>query len=196
MAFLLSLNVNFSHMPRLNFLDDRTMEIEYIHGKEGLEGVDYRKFGEIVNKLHNLKIIGPRKDTGLYWLVSLAEESMKRVGMDLEKRLLERFRIISDDAVIHGEITQLITTPDGALYIIDWDECGLGSRYQDLGFVYYALLERELGFEPFQAFMDGYGENKVEFSLVKDTAGLIALAYAGFYDFERRLELGRKLLLV
>jgi aminoglycoside phosphotransferase len=116
--------------------------------------------------------------------------------MDLEKRLLERFRIISDDAVIHGEITQLITTPDGALYIIDWDECGLGSRYQDLGFVYYALLERELGFEPFQAFMDGYGENKVEFSLVKDTAGLIALAYAGFYDFERRLELGRKLLLV
>jgi hypothetical protein len=193
-AFLLCLNAHFPHMPRINFLDKRVMAIKFISGWEGIEGLNFFRFGQVVRKLHNLEITGPLKDTGVDWLLELAKENLKRVGGKLNEPILTLFQEFPEDTVVHGEITQVISRPDGELYILDWDECGIGSHYQDLGFVYYQCLERGIGEAPFQDFMAGYADESVDIHLVKVTAGLIALAYARFYDFERRLELGRSLL--
>jgi hypothetical protein len=193
-AFLLSLNAQFPHMPRINFLDNREMAIEFISGWEGIEGLDFSQFGQVVRKLHSLEIMGPPKDTGIDWLLTLAAENLTRVGGKLDETTLELFDAFTEETVVHGEITQVITRPDGSLYILDWDECGMGSRYQDLGFVHYQFLERGLELESFQDFMDGYADESVNDALVQAAAGLIALAYARFYDFERRIALGRGLL--
>jgi len=193
-TFLLSLNDLFPHMPRLNFLDHREMAIKFIAGWEGIEGLDFSRFGRVVRKLHSLEITGPPKDTGIDWLLTLADENLSRVGGKLDEPTLKLFDAFAEETVVHGEITQVITRPDGSLYILDWDECGMGSRYQDLGFVYYQLLDYGLGLDLFQDFMDGYADESVDGSLVQATAGLIALAYARFYDFERRIALGRRLL--
>ena len=193
-AFLLSLNAHFPHMPRINFLDHREMAIKFISGWEGIEGLDLPKFGRVVKELHNLEITGPPKDTGIDWLLALADGNLTRVGEKLDESILRLFGEFTEETVVHGEITQVITKPDGSLYILDWDECGMGSRYQDLGFVYYQLLERGLGMELFQDFMDGYADESADIDLVKKTAGMISLAYAHFYDFDKRLALGRKLL--
>jgi len=193
-AFLLSLNDIFPHMPRMNFLDHRVMAIKFIAGWEGIKGLDFSKFGRVVGKLHNLEITGPPKDTGINWLLTLADENLTRVGEKLDESTLKLFDAFAEETVVHGEITQVITRPDGSLYILDWDECGMGSRYQDLGFIYYQLLECGLGLDLFQDFMNGYADESVDDSLVQATAGVIALAYARFHNFERRIALGRGLL--
>ena len=192
-AFLLQLQPNYPHMPRIKFLDDREMAIEFIPGREGLDGLDLPKFGQAVRILHNLQITGPLKDTGIDWLLEFATENLNQVGGKLNQQKLKLFQDFPKDTVVHGEITQVITRLDGEIYILDWEECGMGSRYQDLGFVYYQCLIQGLGEQSFQAFMSGYGDEP-RIDLVKMTAGLIALAYARFFDFEKRLTLGCKLL--
>jgi hypothetical protein len=193
-VFLIELQAKFSYMPVIKFLEDREMAIEFIPGQEGLEGLDFPKFGQAVRKLHDLEIKGPLKDTGIDWLLELATENLNQVGGKLYIPIISVFKEFSAKAVVHGEITQVITRPDGEIYILDWDECGMGSPYQDLGFVYYQCLISELGKQHFQDFLLNYADETVDIHLVKMTAGLIALAYARFFDFEKRLTLGCKLL--
>ena len=51
-----------------------------------------------------------------------------------------------DDAVVHGEIAQVIATPDGSLFIIDWDEIVMAPKERDLMFT----VHNDLGGAPVQ----------------------------------------------
>jgi len=190
--FFQALNAAFPYMPHTQPLDGGILEMTYIPGQEGIQGIDFHTFGRIVRQLHELDIPAPPKDTGIYWLLELAQANL--ADDTLFPALSRLVAKLPDDSIVHGEITQVITDPDGNLFIIDWDECGLGSKYQDLGFVYYALTLDNRVDECFPPFLDGYGTADLDTSLIPQTAGLIAPAYAGFSDREHRLRIGRSLL--
>jgi aminoglycoside phosphotransferase len=179
-------------MPHTQLLEDGTLEMNYIPGQEGTQGIDFSRFGQIVRQLHELDILAPPKDTGIHWLFDMARANLSDNTLDpILSQLVAR---LPDDAVVHGEIAQVIATPDGNLFIIDWDECGLGSKYHDLGFVYYTLALDGRVDECYAPFLDGYGAAGLDSALIPQVAGLIATAYAGFGDRERRLHIGRDLL--
>jgi hypothetical protein len=189
--FFQVLSAAFPHMPDTRLLDDGILEMAYIPGQEGTQGIDFRRFGQIVRQLHELDIPAPPKDTGIHWLSDLARSNL--ADDTLSPILSQLVARLPDDAVVHGEITQVIADPKGNLYIIDWDECGLGSKYHDLGFVYYTLTLDGRVDECFAPFLDGYGASGLDTSLIPQVAGLIALAYAGFADREHRLHIGHSL---
>jgi hypothetical protein len=192
--FLNALSAAFPSIPNLRLFDEGLMEMDFIEGREGIEEIDFQQYGGLVRELHTIEIPAPAKDTGLDWLVDLAVANLGQSEWQAGIELVRPFRGLPADAIVHGEITQVITDATGRLYLIDWDECGWGSKYQDLGFVYYQLKLANRVDECFAAFIDGYGQAGLELSLIPKVAGLIALAYAGFYDFERRIRIGQTLL--
>ena len=71
----------------------------------------------------------------------------------------------------------------------------MGTRYRDLGFVCYIAELRESPIL-FDTFFDGYRltTDVPEISKIRLIAGITALAYAGFADTARRIDLGLRLL--
>ena len=193
--FLATLSDAFPYMPRMRLFDDGIIEMDFITGHEGIQGIDFRRYGQIVRELHTLQLPAPAKDTGIEWLIDLAQENFKKNGQTDIDHLFQIFQGLTAKHIVHGEITQVITDPDQNIYIIDWDECGLGNRYQDLGFIYYRLILEDSPETYFDSFLDGYGRQTVDMAFVTKMAGLIAVAYSGFYDFDRRIKLGNELLL-
>jgi Ser/Thr protein kinase RdoA (MazF antagonist) len=96
----------------------------------------------------------------------------------------------------------LIEKRDGSIVFIDFEGIGMGSRYQDLGFIYWGAAFRDQP-DLYTAFLQGYQEEAIciEEQHVKRLAGLISLAYVGFAlafareeDAAKRLQLGLRLL--
>jgi thiamine kinase-like enzyme len=116
--------------------------------------------------------------------------------MDTSQRILPEIEAdYPCDALIHSEPVQFIEKKDGSIVFIDFEGIGMGSRYQDIGFVYYITMKDDQP-EIYTAFMNGYQSEPIQIELVrvKKLAGIISLAYAGFAEFEKRMELGLRLL--
>jgi len=88
----------------------------------------------------------------------------------------------------------VVADENGNLVILDWDECGIGNRYQDLGFGYYTIFKKGLAPSCYDTFIESYADDSVDESVVKSVAGLVSLAYASYYDFDRSMEFGKNLL--
>ena len=56
------------------------------------------------------------------------------------------------------------------------------------------VLEQELPSHCFDSFFAGYADDSIDRLNLRKVAGLISLAYASFYDFDRRMMLGKDLL--
>jgi len=125
-------------MPKIRCFEDGIIEMDYVQGQEGIENIDFFHYGKIVRELHELNIKAPDKDTDIDWLLSLARTNWAKNGREDFDRRFGIFNQLTNDSIVHGEITQLITDSDRNIHIIDWDECGSGNKYQDLGFVYYS----------------------------------------------------------
>jgi hypothetical protein len=93
------------------------------------------------------------------------------------------------DATIHTEPVQVIHTPPGGIVFIDVDGIGRGSKYQDLGFVKYRCdLYQPEG--TWAKFIEGYGHPTLHNGRLERMAGVVALAYARFYDKVKRVRYG------
>lgn len=135
------------------------------------------------------------------WLIELANENLAQ--MSLSQRISpELARQYPNDALIHSEPTQLIEKKDGTIVFIDFEEIGMGSRYQDLGFIYWSTILEDQP-EVYTAFIQGYQTEATPIALrrVKQLAGIISLAYVGFAlafagteEADKRLQLGLRLL--
>ena len=71
----------------------------------------------------------------------------------------------------------------------------MGTRYQDFGYIYYSAIKQEKP-EIYTTFLEGYQPppGQIELRRVKKLAGIISLASARFAEFERRMQLGIRLL--
>ena len=103
-----------------------------------------------------------------------------------------------NDSLIHSEPGQFIEKEDGSIVFIDFEGIGMGSRYQDLGQIYYGAIKDDRP-ELYTKFIEGYQSAPVQIDLarVKQLAGIISLAYAGFgltfvgpVEFEKRNAVG------
>lgn len=190
---LLALSHRLAILPRIDRIESPLIFMEYIEGHEGLNEDNAPNAGQALRLLHaQTDYIHPCM-TGVAWLIQLANEnlaqSMHRLRIDegIEAKY-------PPDALIHSEPVQLIQRPNGAIVFIDIEGIGVGSRYQDIGYVYYrSLIENKP--DIFVHFVSGYISEEVEIErqLVLQMAGIIALAYAGFADFDMRINLGIRL---
>lgn len=198
---LIALAQQLPVLPRIDHIASPSIFMEYVEGKEGLTQQNTPRAGKALRLLHEQQGYPHPCLTGLDWLIELANENLAQ--MNLSQRI--PFEITGEyphDALIHSEPTQLIEKTDGTIVFIDFEGIGMGSRYQDLGFIYWrAILDDQP--ERYTAFLEGYqgDANRIELKRVKQLAGIISLAYVGFAlafagaeEAAKRLQLGMRLL--
>ncbi len=191
---LAALSRRLSILPRIEHIEGGRITMEYIAGREGLTLRNARRAGQALRLLHAEQGYPHECMTGVEWLIALANENLAEWGLGrcIEPALAADF---PPDALIHSEPAQVIERKNGEIVFIDFEGIGLGSRYQDLGFVYYLMMKdgRE---GVYAALEEGYraGGGEVDGRRVMRLAGVIALAYARFAEREKRLGLGFRLL--
>lgn len=197
---LMTLSQKIGVLPRIDHIDSPAIYMEYVDGKEGLTNQNALQAGKALRLLHEQRGYPHPCMTGLNWLIELANDNLaqmnfsQRISSEIENEYPE-------DALIHSEPLQLIEKKDGSIVFIDFEGIGMGSRYQDLGFIYYAFQENEP--DVYNTFIQGYRSDsmQIEPRRVKQLAGIISLAYAGFAlayvglaEAEKRMNLGIRLL--
>jgi len=192
---LMALTARLPLLPRITHVDGDLIVMEFVEGVEGPTERNVFRLGESLRLLHdqNENSYPHPCHTGVDWLIDLANDNLAqsthatRVSPEIKKHF-------EDDALIHSE-PQFIETTDGRIVFIDIEGIGRGSRYQDLGFAAYLtrLSDRR---EVFAACLRGYTSRPIELDAwrIHQMAGLIALAYSGFADTEKRLALGLQLM--
>jgi hypothetical protein len=193
-ADLLALSRRLTILPRIDHIDGQSIFMDYIEGHEGITEHNAHLAGQALRLLHAQTDYSHPCMTGVDWLIQLANENLSQTshGYRVVDEIAVEYQM---DALIHSEPTQFIQKHDGAIVFIDFEGIGLGSRYQDIGFIYYrAMIEGKS--EIFTRFILGYESDKsrVDKRRVAQMAGIIALAYAGFADFDKRVKLGIHLL--
>ncbi len=192
--FMIKLTSTFQHAPKILEVNGSTIKYEFVTGEPGFEKVNLKELGKVTRELHSLKIPGPEKETGIQWLKGLADNNlaMHNVELDLTDLVAE----LSDEpkVIVHGEIADLIIGPNTEVTILDWDEAGLGSRYQDIGYIYFKCQELRNGNEDFEKFIEGYNDVYLDQDKIRRVAGLIAIAYSHWANSEYRFKLGLSLL--
>lgn len=191
---LTALSRTLAVLPRIDHMDGPTIYMEYVEGREGLNAGNARRAGQALRLLHERRDYPHPCMTGLTWLVELADDSLALMdyGQSISPEIAAEY---PTDALIHSEPVQFIEKKDDAIVFVDFEGIGMGTRYQDLGFIYYStIMAEESGL--FDAFLEGYhaAPGQIDFMRVKQLAGLIALAYAWFADAEQRTTLGLRLL--
>lgn len=177
-TLLLTLVDRFPHIPRIRFPQGRTLEMDFIEGREGLEAIDPGSLGAALGALHRIHVPNaPVMDTGIDWLIDLATRNLARIDRTLPNGLASELSKLPCTTLVHGEPSNVITTPNGHIFFIDWDQCGLSSEYVDLGHVYRHLENGNL--DDFGAFLRSYRNDPVDMTLVRKMAALGYLAYAG-----------------
>jgi len=191
---LVALSQKVDVLPRIDHIDSQSIYMEYVEGQEGLTEQNARQAGKALRLLHERRDYQYPCMTGLEWLIQMANENLARMGCS-QRVLAEIEAEYPSDALIHSEPVQFIEKRDGAIVFIDIEGIGMGTRYQDLGFVYYITKKDEKP-EIFTSFMEGYQSEPVQIEQmrIKELAGIISLAYAQFAEFEKRMELGLRLL--
>jgi hypothetical protein len=179
-------------LPTIYDISGDELKMEYIAGEEGLSLQNARKVGIALKRLHNLKDYPFPAFTGIDWLHELAEQAL--AAHDREAEWLPVPLIDPGDlALIHTEPVQVISRSDGTVVFIDIEGIGMGSKYQDLGFIYYVAASTG---RPalFDELLSAYGSAGVDLTRVAQMAGLIAIAYSTFADSDARIDLGLRLL--
>jgi hypothetical protein len=190
---LIVLSQEIAVLPRIDHIDGQTIYMEYVDGGEGLTEQNALRAGKSLRLLHDQPGYHHPCMTGLNWLIQMANENLVR--MDHSERISAEIEAeFPCDALIHSEPGQFIEKEDGAIVFIDFEGIGMGSRYQDLGFI-YCMTIKDGKPEVYNTFMDGYQTEPVQIDLirVKVLAGIISLAYARFAEFEKRMKLGLRL---
>lgn len=191
---LLALSRRLAILPRIDRIESPRIYMDYIEGHEGLNQGNACLAGQALRLLHAQTDYMHPCMTGVEWLIQLANENLMQSTHSL--RIDEGFvRAYPTDALIHSEPVQFVQRASGAIVFIDIEGIGMGSRYQDLGYVYYrSLIESKP--DTYAQFASGYisDGSKIEGRRVLQMAGVIALAYAGFADFDTRINLGIHLL--
>jgi len=192
---LIALSQRVSFLPRITHIDGDLIVIEFVEGAEGLTERNAFRLGESLRLLHdqNENSYPHPCHTGVDWLIDLANDTLAqstrstRISPEIKRHF-------QDDALIHSE-PQFIDTTDGRIVFIDIEGIGRGSRYQDLGFAAY-LTRLSGSHDGFASCLRGYTSNQIELDpwRIHLMAGLIAIAYAGFADTEKRLALGLQLM--
>lgn len=191
---LLNLSRGLKILPRITKINGALIVMEFVRGSEGLTKQNAYEAGTALRILHDQQDFTHQCLNGVHWLVEMANINLcqTNTSMRISEELVWHFQ---NDALIHSEPTQFIRTDDGRIVFIDIEGIGLGSRYQDLGFVEFTshlLKDSEL----FKTFIQGYKSKPIELDFLRigQMAGLIAIAYSGFADTEKRLSLGIRLL--
>jgi hypothetical protein len=193
-ADLIALSQKTSLLPRIAHIRGEAITMEYVEGQEELTLQNASRAGAALRMLHELPGYPHECFTGVDWLIELANESLAKAGLSsrIDAHLAAEY---PNDALIHSEPAQFVEKQDGSIIFIDFEGIGMGSRYQDLGFVYYVATKDE---EPeiYARFIEGYQSTPIPIELrrVKKMAGIISLAYAGFAEFEKRVQLGLSLI--
>ena len=181
-------------LPRIIRIDGDSIVMEFVDGVEGMNARNAFRAGAALRSLHERRGFRHPCATGVGWLIETANANLDRAGASwrFSEASARRF---PNDALIHTEPTQLIESDGGEIVFIDTEGIGLGSRYQDLGFVEY-MANLAADPEMLESFTSGYKSEPIEidFRRMRWAAGLIAIAYAGFADTERRLDLGLRLI--
>lgn len=191
---LIALSQHVACLPRIHKVDHGTLFMDYIPGKEGLTRNNSRLAGVALRTLHGQTGYLHECATGLWWLIELANQNLTASG---HAKLIDPDTEVMypADALIHSEPVQFVQRPDRAIVFVDIEGVGMGSRYRDLGFVYYISMLRRSNML-FDRFYDGYGANMPDLELpkIRMIAGITALAYACFADTATRIALGLRLL--
>jgi hypothetical protein len=191
---LIALSQQVACLPRIHKVEQGTLYMDYVAGREGPTRNNARQAGGALRTLHDQ--VGYPHDcaTGLWWLIELANQNLQAAGhatqIDHDIEVM-----YPADALIHSEPIQFVQRLDGSIVFIDIEGIGMGTRYRDLGFVYYiAALRRSMAF--FDRFYEGYGATMpaLELPKIRTIAGITALAYAGFADTVSRIALGLRLI--
>jgi hypothetical protein len=190
---LIALSRRIPVLPRIEGVQGHSIYMEYVEGREELTEQNARRAGQALRLLHEQRGYQHPCQTGLQWLIHMANENLARTGSHQD--FADFATGYPMDALIHSEPVQFIEQKDGSIIFIDIEGIGMGARYQDLGFVYYATIKEE---KPgmFKSFLEGYRSQPIQIELlrIKKLAGVISLAYAGFAEFEKRMEFGLRLL--
>jgi hypothetical protein len=175
--------------------------MEYVDGQEGLTKQNAPQAGKALRLLHEQRTYPHACMTGLNWLIELANDNLAQINHN-QRISIEVTSEYPSDALIHSEPVQLIEKDDGSVVFIDFEGIGMGSRYQDLGFIYWWAIHADQP-EVYTTFIQGYRSDslQIEPRRVKHLAGIIsltyvgfALAYAGLAEAEKRMQLGLRLL--
>jgi hypothetical protein len=189
---LIALSRRLGILPRIERIDGAALIMAFIAGEEGLTRANAARVGQALRVLHAERGYAHPCMTGMAWLLEAANARLGQIspGRQLPADFLAAYPA---DALIHSEPVQLIEQADGSIVFIDFEGIGMGSKYQDLGFVEYIAALQDAP-EMFGAFLEGYGRAGLDLRRMKQAAGVVALAYARFYDAEKRTALGLRLL--
>jgi aminoglycoside phosphotransferase len=198
---LAALSQKIAVLPRIDHIASPYIYMEYVDGQEGLTKLNAQQAGKALRLLHEQQGYPHPCMTGLNWLIELANENLAQFNFS-QQISIDVIGEHPSDALIHSEPVQLIEKNDGSIVFIDFEGIGMGSRYQDLGYIYYSAIKEDQP-EVYTAFIQGYQSDSVQIDLqrVKQLAGIISLAYVGFAlayagsaEAEKRLNLGFQLI--
>jgi hypothetical protein len=191
---LINLSRRLAVLPRIMRIEGSLIVMEFIEGNEGLTRQNAFRAGRSLRLLHEQRTFTHPCLTGVGWLIELANANLIRSGA-ARRVSPDSAKHFPNDALIHADPVQLIESPRGEIIFIDIEGLGFGSRYQDLGFIEFTAAMQDDA-EMLQSFMKGYELEPIELDerLRRRMAGLIALAYSGFADTEKRLAVGLRLL--
>jgi len=191
---LLALSHKLDILPKIDHITGESIFMEYVVGREEMTTDNALQAGKALRLLHEQSDYQHLCMTGLDWLIQLASENLAQYNGRHEdfSGFKGEYPI---DALIHSEPGQFIEKEDGTIVFIDIEGIGMGSRYQDLGSIYYGtMIDEKPGIFP--AFMAGYQSTPIHIELwrVMRLAGLFSIAYAGFAEYKKRIEFGLRLL--
>ena len=198
---LIALSHQIDILPTIERIEKKSIFMEFVDGNEGLTEKNAQRAGSALRLLHDQRGYPHACFTGLAWLIELANENLALFN-DTRRISAEMIDNYPNDSLIHSEPGQFIEKKDGAIVFVDFEGIGIGSRYQDLGQIYYGAIKEERP-ELYTKFIEGYQSDPVQIDLarVKQLAGIISLAYGGFgltfvgrEEFEKRMRLGIRLL--
>lgn len=191
--FLVELPVHFQHAPKILEIEGNTIKYEFVPGVASFEKADLRELGKILRELHSLKLAAPKKETGVDWLKQMAEINLIKYGLNLNVASLVAQSRDDQEVIIHGEPADLVVGEDGEITILDWDEAGLGHRYQDIGYILFKCHELRGGETDFKLFLAGYNDNQLDVNKIRAATALITLTYAHWANTDFRIQLGMQL---
>jgi len=173
-------------LPDIHEATPTMLRMQFIPGAEGLNADSAVALGRALRSLHGFASFDQPICNGFPWLLVKANQALAKVGRPaLDPGMASLF---PEDAVVHGEPTQIIRMRDGSIRFFDFDGMGRGSKFQDLGFLQY-WCDLYAGTDLWPVVIEAYDEAVPE-EPIRMASGLVALAYSIFHDFQYRLEYG------
>jgi len=174
-------------LPEIYQATPEKLCMQYIPGVEGLTAESAVALGRALRSLHGFVAFDQPICNGMPWLFEKANQALNKVGRSALDPCLAG--LFEEDAVVHGEPTQIILMADGSVRFIDFDGMGGGSKFHDLGFLRYSC-DLYAGANLWSKILKAYDQPTLPEAPIRIASGLVALAYSNFHDFQCRLEYG------